>query len=126
MHVVCAVFARPFSLPTIHASTAAVHSALTESHEDARRRSLAGAKHTDEIPSVGGSLSWISLVPDAAMNALRLLSLGLSLFPPVFDSLDAQKKSCFRFVPINPAVVEPFEAGGACMRGAIRRDGGCR
>lgn len=49
---------------------------LTESHEDASSRSLVGAKHTHEIPSVGGSLSKTSLVPGPVdMVILRVLSL---------------------------------------------------
>lgn len=45
----------------------------TESQDDARSRSLAGAKHTDEIPSVGGSLRSISFAPADAMAALSCL-----------------------------------------------------
>ena len=41
--------------------------ALTESQEDASSRSLEGAKHMDDIPSVGGSLSSISFLLPVAM-----------------------------------------------------------
>lgn len=49
---------------------------LTESQEDASSRSLEGAKQTEDIPSVGGSLSSISfLLEPAPVVAILLLAL---------------------------------------------------
>lgn len=52
---------------------------LTESQEEARSRSLAGAKQTDEIPSVGGSLRSISFAPADVMAAPSGVSYAMQM-----------------------------------------------